>query len=366
MKQIEYFGFNSINNLEGILENEKARRVFLVTGKESFKSCGAEERITRILTPYQSKRFTDFSPNPQEEQIERGYKDFEKFNPDIILGVGGGSAIDVAKALKEFLFERKNKNIPLVAIPTTAGTGSEATHYIVYYSGKNKVSAGKPELTLPNYSICDPQFTLNLPKNVTASTGLDAFGQAVESYWSIRATEKTKKIAGEAITLVLNNLEEAVNQSSRNSRESMMKSANLSGKAIDLTLTTACHAISYPFTSYFGIPHGHAVALTLGSILVYNSEVNEKDCLDKRGASYVKKSIETINHLLGCRTAEESKKKIEQLMERIGMKTKLSELGLKEDDLDIIVKNGFNLERVKNNPRLLTEQNLRTLLKNIF
>jgi alcohol dehydrogenase class IV len=146
----------------------------------------------------------------------------------------------------------------------------------------------------------------------------------------------------------------------------MMKAANLSGKAIDLTLTTACHAISYPFTSYFGIPHGHAVALTLGSMLVYNSKVSAKDCLDKRGPDYVQKSTQEITALLGCKSAEEAKRKIEQLMERIGMKTRLSELGLKSTDIGTIVKNGFNPERVKNNPRLLTEQNLRKILENIF
>ena len=143
----------------------------------------------------------------------------------------------------------------------------------------------------------------------------------------------------------------------------MLRAANLAGKAIDITLTTACHAVAYPFTSYFGIPHGHAAALTLGSMLVYNSQVSEKDCLDKRGPDYVRKTIQEITKILGCKTAEEAKEKIEQLMVNVGMKTKLSELGLKENDLDIIVKNGFNPERVKNNPRLLTEQNLRNILK---
>jgi len=366
MKQVEYLGDNSIARLGHILARERAKRVFLVTGKKSFEICGAKQKIFEILQPYSHSRFLDFSPNPGIKQIERGYKELERYGPDIIVGVGGGSPIDVAKALKKFLFERQNKKIPLVAIPTTAGTGSEATYFIVYYKGKEKQSAGKSDLTLPEYAICDPQFVLNLPREVAASTGLDALSQAVESYWSINSTADSQDYARKAIKLISSSFENAVNTRSRTAKESMMKAANLSGKAINLTLTTACHAIAYPLTSYFGIPHGLATALTLGPMLVYNFGVSDRDCTDKRGSDYVRTAVQEIAGLLDCKDAMDAKEKLTLLMKHIGAETRLSKLGLTRADMEIIIKNGFNPERVKNNPRLLTKKSLNQILESIF
>jgi len=139
MKQQEYFGFNSINNLTYILEKEKSRNIFLITGKKSFEICGAKSIFKKILKNYKIKRFNDFKPNPNIEGINKGYDLFKKKKYDIIIAVGGGSSIDVAKAVKLFYFNENKKEIPLIAIPTTAGSGSEATHFIVYYNKKQKI-----------------------------------------------------------------------------------------------------------------------------------------------------------------------------------------------------------------------------------
>lgn len=366
MKQTEYFGFGSIRRLEDIIKKEQPKFIFLVTGKSSFESCGAKRELDEIIhVPY--ARFNDFSPNPKIREIQKGYRLFNDISRhDMILAVGGGSAIDVAKAIKLFYFNETGIKVPLVAIPTTAGSGSEATYFIVYYAGKKKQSEGKQEITLPNYAIIDPNFIMNLPKKISADTGMDALGQAIESYWSIHPTNKSKVFAKKAIKLLLTNLEKSVNNPDKASKEAVMKAANLAGKAINISKTTACHAIAYPMTSYFNIPHGHAVGLTLGEMLVYNSGINAEECNDSRGVEYVKKTIDELIRILHVNDADEANSRIKELMNSIGLKTRLSELGLKEKDKKTIIKNGFNPERVKNNPRLLTEENLRKILDKIY
>jgi alcohol dehydrogenase class IV len=165
---------------------------------------------------------------------------------------------------------------------------------------------------------------------------------------------------------VINNLPAAVNYHSKESRGAMAKASHLAGKAINISKTTACHAVSYPITSYFNVPHGHAVALTLGQMLVYNSHITEEDVLDKRGVNYVKEIINEIVNLLGLDTVKEAAKKIENLMIELRLSTKLSQLGIKtEDDIQAIIQRGFNPDRVKNNPRRLTEEALRKILEEI-
>jgi alcohol dehydrogenase class IV len=366
MKQQEYFGFNSIENLKNILIKEKSKNILLVTGKKSFELSGAKNYLRSLLKDYNVYEFNDFKSNPDIDDINKGCVFFNDKKIDIIIGVGGGSSIDVAKAIKLFYYNDSNKKIPLIAIPTTSGSGSEATYFIVYYDKKEKQSKGIPEVTLPDYTICDPQLTMSLPKKIAASTGMDAMTQAIESYWSTNSTEESKEFAKKAIFFLINNLENAVNNSSKESKEKVMKAANLAGKAINITKTTACHSISYPLTSYFNIPHGHAAALTLGEMLIYNFNVTEKDCLDKRGVKYVKKTINELIDLIRENDSYKVKNKIQNLMENIGLETRLSQLGLKETDMDIIIQKGFNLQRVKSNPRLLNEENLKGILKNIM
>lgn len=377
--QQEYFGSGSINKLDEILAQENPSKIFLVTGKNSYFSSGAKQKIEPTISSYQYVRFSEFSPNPKIEDIEKGIEIYKREGCDLVIAIGGGSVIDTAKAISVFSVNPKvptdyivkgqpltHPNAPFIAIPTTSGSGSEATHFAVIYINKVKYSLKHKEFLFPDYCIIDPELTHSLSPQITAHTGLDAFSQAIEAYWSVDSTEETKRYAGEAIKLILNNLEITVNNPTSESRIVMAKASNLAGKAINISKTTACHAISYPITSYFGIPHGHAVALTLGEILVYNNSVTEEDCLDLRGIEYVKENMLGLINLLNVFSAEEAKEKIQNLMKNIGLATKLSNLGIESDkDIDIILKNGFNQEKVKNNPRKLTKTELGIILKRI-
>ncbi|MEK6826697.1 MAG: iron-containing alcohol dehydrogenase, partial [Nanoarchaeota archaeon] len=184
--------------------------------------------------------------------------------------------------------------------------------------------------------------------------------------WRCRFFPSCSEYARQAIKIIMKNLASSVNNPTEETREAMAIAAHLTGKAINISKTTASHAISYPITSYFNVPHGHAVALTLAKMLVYNSQVTEEDVLDKRGVAYVKETVNEIAKLMGAETIEEASKKIINLMKEIGLKVKLGELGIKTDeDVELIIKNGFNPDRVKNNPKKLTEDNLRKILKEI-
>ncbi len=376
---IEYLGFNSINKLKTILKKNSFKNIFLITGKGSFEKTIIKKKLLKILKNYDYIQFNDFSPNPKINDIKRGLDLFKSQDFDVIIAVGGGSVLDMGKSISilstndgsplDLILKKKEiktKGIPLIRIPTTAGSGSEATHFAVVYIDKEKYSLAEPEYLQPDYVIVDPQFTYSLPKKLTAVSGLDALTQAIESFWNINSTNESKKYARRAIELIMNNLIKAVNNSDKKIRYNMAIAANYAGKAINITKTTACHAISYPITSYFNIPHGHAVALTLPSMIIFNSEVNEDDIIDPRGVEYVNNVMNELLSLIGASDFIEAREIIRNLILAIGLEIILENLHIKtQEDIELIIKNGFNPERVKNNPRLLTETKLRKILNDI-
>jgi len=377
---LEYIGFNSIKKLDNILKKKKFQKIFLITGRKSFENTNIEKIILNILKNYEIYQFNDYTLNPNIVDIKKGVELFLKENCDVIIAIGGGTVIDIGKCIsilstnpgtiEDLIFQRdqiKQKGIPLIRIPTTAGSGSEATHFAVVYIEKRKYSIADKRYMQPQYVIIDPQFTLSLPSNISAVSGMDALCQATESYWNINSTKRSKKYAKRAIKLVLNNLLKVVRNPDRSSRFNMVLAANFAGKAINLTKTTVCHAISYPITSFFNIPHGHAVALTLPSMIIFNSEVTEEDILDTRGVEYVKKTMADLISIIGATTFLEAKNLVINLMQKIQLETKLKKLGVTtNDDIDLIIENGFNPDRVKNNPRKLTESKLRKILEEIM
>ena len=186
------------------------------------------------------------------------------------------------------------------------------------------------------------------------------------SFWCINSTDESKRYAREAIELALQSLEKAVYDPDERSREDMAKASNLAGRAINISKTTASHSISYPITSYFGVAHGQAVGVTIPSMIVFNSGVSDDDSLDSRGTDYVKGMMKEIVSLLGCESPEEAKSKVIKLMKSIGLDTRLDGIGIKtHEDIETVIKNGFNPERVKNNPRKVTEEALRDMLNEI-
>jgi alcohol dehydrogenase class IV len=374
MSQKITYGTGSIVKLKEILKENRPSKIFLVTGKESYKSSGAEKQLTKILKEFEYIRFFDFKVLPQIENIEKGIERFKTEHCDFVIGIGGGSVIDIAKAISvlacnngrptDYIIGKiklNDKKIPSVIIPTTSGTGSESTHFSVVYIDKTKFSLTGKSI-LPDYVILDCIFTNKLSTNITASSGMDALCQGIESFWSVNSTEESKKYSIKALTYALDYIEDAVNKPNEECRKKMLEASNYSGRAINIAKTTAAHAVSYPFTAYFNIPHGHAVALTLPHFIEFNSQVDADSVQDIRGLSFVKQRMSELIERIGEASALDAKNKILSIMNNIGLETKLSNLGFSEKDIDIVIKNGFNPQRVKNNPRILTENQLRKLL----
>ena len=258
----------------------------------------------------------------------------------------------------------KNHGKPLVAIPTTSGSGSEATHFAVIYVEQKKFSVTSPYI-LPKYSIVDPEFTKSLPPENIAISGMDALCQAIESYWSIKSTSKSRSFSEKSIRLILSNLLKGLKNPTEETRSSMSMASNLAGKAINITKTTAPHAISYALTYFFGIPHGHAVSLTLGEFFIFNSKmdkfnINGIDKIEK----HEKRFLELLN-IFEVQDATSAKEKILNLMLNIHLKIKLSDFNISSKDVKLIINN-VNIERLNNNPRKISKKEMEIILRSLI
>ncbi|HMQ67463.1 MAG TPA: phosphonoacetaldehyde reductase [Ignavibacteria bacterium] len=373
----EYFGIGAIQNIPEILKSVNSKNIFLVRGKSSFETSGAEKLLEGLLKEYNVNYFSDFTENPKLADVIKGMDSFIETQSDTVLAVGGGSIIDIAKSVNILSFQANNpesilkgeteiiqRGKPLIAVPTTSGSGSEATHFAVVYSGDKKYSLAH-EFILPEYSVVDPQLTFRLPQEITATSGMDAFSQAMESYWNINANDESRKYSTEAIQLIFDSLCKAVNDAGEESRISMSRAAHLAGKAINITKTTGPHALSYYLTSHYGISHGQAVCISLGEFLKFNYEVTENDVNDGASAVEIKQSLDDLAKLSGCKDIDELKMKIHELIISAGLKTRLNELNIKGEDSINQISENVNTERLKNNPRRLTKENIVNILRNI-
>ena len=230
MEEKEY---SRVEELEGILDEIGAKRIFLVSGKGSYKSSGAESKLFGILGEH--TRFYDFDVNPKIEDVRRGISLFKSRDYDLIVGVGGGSVMDMAKligvlsaqsrdALKYIEGEREigGPGRPVVAIPTTAGSGAEATGFAVVYVNGKKYSLAH-ELMKPEHVVLDPSLTFTMPRNLAAVSGMDALSQAIESYWSVNSTEESSRYSREAMQIILENIVDSVNHNEEEARRRFKK-----------------------------------------------------------------------------------------------------------------------------------------------
>ncbi|RYG48009.1 iron-containing alcohol dehydrogenase family protein [bacterium] len=368
------FGEGTLESIQTLLARLGARRGFLVLDRPAYKASGAEARLESIWRRFDVAIFEGFRPNPILEDVERGLVAYREFEPDAIIAIGGGSALDMAKAIRACgnapgsARERVTGPLPvtsgappLIAVPTTSGTGSEATHFAVVYVDGKKHSFSDPALR-PDHAILDPTLTYGLPPSVTVASGLDAVCQALESIWSVNATDRTEELARTAAAMALQGLPEAVREGTPTSRRTMMAAAHLAGRAIDITKTTAPHAASYGLTSRFGTPHGLAVALTFPGFLRLNGSIDDTNGNDPRGREEARRKVAEVVRRLGARDIEEACAKWIGFLEILGAPTRLSEIGVKESDLGALA-DGIDLVRLANHPRHVSKDEVMALLR---
>ena len=347
--------------------------MLLVTGRASYSASGAERVLSPMLRHLSVTRFEDFVVNPILTDVERGVGVCRDVRPDIVVAVGGGSVIDMAKAINALSAQGRapatiltqpslirQRARPLIAVPTTAGTGSEATHFATIYVGAVKHSLAHQWLR-PDYAIVDPRLTYSLSPDLTAVTGLDALAQAIESYWAVGATRHSQALAAAAIRRTWGALAAAVRTPNPRARFDMACGAHLSGRAIDVSKTTAAHAISYPLTQRYGVAHGHAVALTLGALFAHNGRVGARAVNDPRGASYVEATMTKLCRHLGCDTPAAAAGAWYRLLESIDVATDLRSAGVDSDAVEKILA-AVNADRLGNHPVQVTPADLRGIL----
>lgn len=346
-----YFGdAGAADYLKKMLCERGFKKILFVTGKESFSKSGAEQFLFKAGAEVQF-RFSEFDPNPTCEDLLDGLRLFETVHPDCIVAAGGGSVMDMAKLINffgvskinpaEYLDEPTQSKpdadlLPCIAMPTTAGTGSEATHFSVLYKDHVKYSVADSRM-VPDTVILCPSLTESMSSYQTACTGMDALAQGMESWWAIGATDESRKYAQKAVRLAGAYLERAVNNPDIEIRKKMQGAAYWAGRAINISKTTLCHALSYVLTSYYGYPHGHAVSVFLPEIYKVHLEVGVVP--------------ERLSSQFGGNDAVE---KLRELSQTIG-------LGLKEPlgYADVHrVGSGVNSERLENNPLKVSPEQL--------
>ena len=341
-----------------LLAARGVRRMFLVCGDSTWTKSGVAPHLDALRGGgIEIRRFADFSPNPDESSAKAAGDICRAFAPDVILGIGGGSAIDVAKGAVEEEWKSESPKVRglevplLAAIPTTAGTGSEATRFAVLYRDGKKLSLDRPELR-PAVALLDASLTASLPPHQAAVSGLDAIAQAIEALWAVRSTPESDAFAHEALTLLLPALSPAVHGGAEFARECMLRGAYLAGRAIDITRTTAAHAFSYAFTSAHGIPHGNAVWLTLPSLALHNAAVTDADCTDPRGADFVRGRVAMIaRRVAGSEDPAALASFLRRLATDVGVETDPLRLGVADEaELRSLLAQA-NPERMANNPR---------------
>jgi len=374
LKQNVLTGSDHLPTLTSYLHSNDVKRILLVTGKRSYSDSSARSLLKPYLNGFQVTRFHEFDHNPKIEDVVKGIEAFKGDNCQAFIAVGGGSVMDMAKLINAYqdyhgnILEGVRNNLtgpcltPLIALPTTSGSGSEATHFAVVYIDGQKYSVAS-DLLLPNYAFLVPEFTHSANSYLTAVTGMDALTQAIESFWSVNSTEESKVYSKEALGSLWKHLPRAVQENDAKDRRVVMEAAHLAGKAINIAKTTAAHAISYSFTSYHDIPHGHAVALTIPFFCGYNSQVSDIDCNDVRGADYVRDILSEIQCILG---EDDLEKALNSFIRSLGLNLTIPESpGGVELDIERILGK-INVQRMKNNPRFVQIDDLRANLQKVI
>lgn len=366
MCQKTFVGRGSSEKLKEIVQGFSPNRVLLVRGKKSFIECGASHVISSALDGTTVIEYFDFQDNPKIEDVYKGLQLMGNDNVDIIVGVGGGSVLDMAKLIRflysydtnevfsSHVFRRKKK--PLILLPTTAGTGAEATHFSVIYSNNRKYSLEHDDV-MSDIAIVDSCFTYNTPKYITACAGIDALSQAVESFWNVNANEESDLYSSKAIGLLHENLAIAVNNPTKESRDKVSEGAYWAGRAINITKTTAPHAFSYPFTTYYGIPHGHAVSFTLPKFMeinwgMYQSKLN----IGLEIGSHHRKMCRLYD-MLGIDNYMTAYNQMRQFIVNDLHLNPMSEFDKK------LIMDNVNVQRLNNNPIKICESDIEEIVK---
>lgn len=384
-----YFEHNSIQYLEKM---PNITRAFIVTDP-GMVSLGYVDKILYYLRKrtehVHCEIFSDVEPDPSIETVKRGAQMMDEFKPDVIIALGGGSAMDAAKGMwlfyehpdvdfnslrlrfldirkRAFKFPKMGNKAQLVAIPTTSGTGSEVTSFAVISDKKNnmKYPLADYELT-PNIAIIDPQFVMSLPKSATADTGLDVLTHALEAYVSVMASDYTDGLAMKAIQLVFKYLPRAYKNGAEDAeaREKMHNASCMAGMAFTNAFLGLNHSIAHKIGGEYHVPHGRANAVLLPHVIKYNASIPSKFVSFPKYKKFIadEKYAEIAAFLgLPAKTTEEGVQSlinaVIDLMKEVNEPLSFSECGIDEEtymrNVPDIANKAFEDQCTTANPKL--------------
>jgi alcohol dehydrogenase len=365
MKQI----IKSESIFKKLLRKYCKKNTLIITGKTSFKKSGVEE----IFNKFESKKLFFFfkkSYIPEIKELKKIIKLIKEIRPKNILLIGGGAVMDLGK-ISNFLHNTKNlkKNIlnlnykkqknfcPITAVPTTAGSGAEVTSNAVIYINKKKYSVEHKEIR-PKYFFLHPSLVKKNNKKLKTSSGFDAIAQAVESLISVRSNKKSIEYSILSLKYGLKNYLEYVKKPNSLNSKNMLLAANYSGRAINLTKTTAPHALSYPFTAHFGISHGHAVALTFSDFMKFNFEninnsITDFSLSDRLKILFKLSQTQNLNELI---------KYFNYIKKSADLEDDFKKLNINVSKNFKLITKDINLSRLSNNPVKVDFQTIKEIL----
>ncbi|MFA5032809.1 MAG: iron-containing alcohol dehydrogenase [bacterium] len=348
------FGEDKIKTLSGILP-VNSNKVLIVTGKNSSKTNGILDITQTILTNANKKIFIfdEIEPNPLTNTVDSGAKIARENSVDLVLGIGGGSPLDASKSIamlvnnegpiKDYINGKKiiNPVLPIITVPTTAGTGSEVDQSVVISDSETKSKTGlSSEFMFPHFAILDPTFTLSMPHSLTVDTGIDALTHVIEGYLSTKATISSDKLALEAIEIIKETLPLIVKTPKDISlRTQMLYASMLGGIVISKTGTIMLHAMGYPLTTFYNIPHGRANGILLPTMMEFLKG-------DK---------IDTINYIF--------RNNLRKFLNNLGISTNLRDYGIISEDVMKFLNNVWGRRNFVVTPKVVTKKDIINLYK---
>lgn len=361
------FGSGKRNNLKKYIDEINGTRGVLVCGK-GFAENGVANEFVNASDGLIKAVFSDVRPNPTTVNVDECVKLMREIDADFAVALGGGSPMDCCKAasaiakgsgtIREYHSEGRNINaseaIPMIAVTTTSGTASEVTNISVLTDvEKNIKSPMNDPAMYPKIAIIDPELTLTVPKQITASTGLDVLAHAVESYWSTIHQPVCSACSLHSARLVFEWLEKAYsNPSDLPAREKMAEASIVAGVAFSHPRTTGSHACSFPLTNIYGVPHGEACAFTLDYFIKFNADNADSDG-----------RISALARDCGFASPYEMADEITAMKKRMGMVTRLSQIGCTTDkQIEELTQKSMSMLMTKN-PVTLTENDIRTMYR---
>lgn len=362
---------NHYASLDAYLTQNDERTVFLVCGNSIHRLAGLDQyfRTLQERTGIRVVRFSDFQPNPLYESAVEGVEQFLASGSRTIAAVGGGSAMDVAKCIKlysgmdpavNYLEQQPASNdVRLIAIPTTAGTGSEATRFaVIYYKGaKQSVT---DDSIVPSAVLFEPESLASLPDYQKKATLMDAMSHAIESYWSIHSTPESQRFARNAIRLILANKDSYLAGDSA-VNHFMMEAAYNAGKAINITQTTAGHAMCYKITGLYHTAHGQAAAMVNRRLWPWMVRHTDR-CIDPRGQAFLEQTLTELAACMGAGSMEEGPEKFQELYESLQLPMPGPVSGADYE----ILKTSVNPVRLRNHPIALDPDTIDLLYHEIL